>query len=132
MSQMMEEEKSYIWHIRGLDLELDLHDADTMELYEKAFAEMSEDIKKLPKDGASSQIVKAYCRIFKALYDRLFGNGTSEQIFGEKNNIRDINEVYDDFLEFVQSQQVDLEAFSNRLSAKYSPNRAQRRAAERR
>ena len=117
------------WEINGLTFELDLDDADTAERYEEAFELMTVEEKKMPKDGKLSDKIRAYCKLFENLYDKLFGEGSGKAILGEKANTRTCNEVYDNFLAFVANQKSESLAFQNSVVSKYSPNRAQRRAA---
>ncbi len=117
-----------IWEINGLSLELDLEDADCMERYENAFEKMSEEEKQIPKDGKASVRIRAYCRLFRNLYDRLFGEGTSEKLFeGVPENTDAYDEVYYKLLDFVTAQRTAaVEKRAEKLS-KYRPNRQQRR-----
>lgn len=117
-----------IWEINGLSLELDLEDADCMERYENAFEKMSEEEKQIPKDGKYSAIIRAYCRLFRDLYDRIFGEGTSEKLFeGVPENTDAYDEVYYKLLDFVTAQRTAaVEKRAEKLS-KYRPNRQQRR-----
>lgn len=117
------------WEINGLTFELDLEDAETAERYEEAFDLMEQEEKQMAKDGKLSEKIRAYCKLFEHLYDRLFGEGSGTAILGEKANTRICNEVYDDFLHFVSTQKSESLAFQNSMVSKYSPNRAQRRAA---
>lgn len=117
------------WEVNGLTFELDLEDADTAERYETAFEQMEVEEKQMPKDGKLSEQIRAYCKLFENLYDRIFGEGSGKAILGEKANTRVCNEVYDNFLNFVATQKSDTLAFQNSVVSKYSPNRAQRRAA---
>lgn len=117
------------WEINGKTFELDLEDADTAERYEEAFDKMGDEEKKMPKDGKASEKIRAYCKLFENLYDRLFGEGSGKAILGEKANTRICNEVYDDFLNFVSTQKSQTLAQQSSIVSKYSPNRAQRRAA---
>ena len=57
----MSQEKNTIWSINGLELEMDLDDAETLEKYEEAFTEMDIQEKEFPKDGKTSEIVRRYC-----------------------------------------------------------------------
>lgn len=117
-----------IWEINGLSLELDLEDADCMERYENAFEKMSEEEKQIPKDGKASVRIRAYCRLFRNLYDRLFGEGTSEKLFeGVPENTDAYDEVYYKFLNFVTAQRTAAAAKRNEKLSKYRPNRQQRR-----
>lgn len=117
------------WEINGLTFELDLEDADTAERYENAFDQMAAEEKKMPKDGKLSEQIRAYCKLFENLYDNLFGEGAGKAILTDKANTRICNEVYDSFLAFVAKQKNESMAFQNSMVNKYSPNRAQRRAA---
>lgn len=118
-----------IWKINSLSLELDLEDADCMERYENAFEEMSKEEKQIPKDGKASVRIRAYCRLFRNLYDRLFGEGTSEKLFkGIPENTDAYDEIYYALLDFVAAQSADAMAKRNEKLSKYRPNRQQRRS----
>lgn len=117
-----------IWEINGLSLELDLEDADCMERYENAFDKMSEEEKQIPKDGKASARIRAYCRLFRDLYDRIFGEGTSEKIFkGIPDNTDAYDEVYYKLLDFVTAQRNAAVTKRSEKMSKYRPNRQQRR-----
>lgn len=116
------------WEINGQSLELDLDNADNMERYENAFEKMSEEEKNVPKDGKQSVRIRAYCQLFVNLYDRIFGEGTSEKIF--KNvpvSITAYDEVYLSFLDFVRNQMSEIALKRAERRTKYLPNRATRR-----
>lgn len=128
MSQIQNKTGAPVWHINGHDLELDMTDADVLDRYEAAFAKMAENEKKMPKDGKASERIRAYCGLFRTLYDDIFGDGAAQKILGDCNNARVVNEIYEQFLEFVSSQRGIIEETQNRLINRYNPNRAQRRA----
>lgn len=118
-----------IWEINGQSLELDLESADVMERYENAFDKMSEEEKQIPKDGKASVRIRAYCRVFRNLYDNIFSKGTSEKIFkGIPDNTEVYDEFYYSFLEFVAAQKTAAIARRGEKLAKYRPNRQQRRS----
>lgn len=122
-----------IWKINDYEFELDLYDADTADRYEQAFEKMAVKEKALPKDGKLSEYTRAYCNMFKELYDDLFGKGAGEKILGDKANIRICNEIYLKFLDFVSEQKSVITEYKNNLNeraARYSPNRAIRRFSE--
>ena len=62
-----------IWQINGKGYELDLTDADIVERYENAFADMDSAEKLIPKDGKASDRIRACCDLFRKLFDTLFG-----------------------------------------------------------
>lgn len=121
-----------IWEINGLSLELDLEDVETLERYEDAFAKMAEDEKAIPKEGKKSAVIRAYCEMYRRLYDRLFGEGTSDKIFADTRlNAEAYENVYFSFLEFAHNQ-ADLSSKRKaEMLMKYKPqNRQQRRAVK--
>lgn len=127
MSQNKTQQDYTVWKINGIELKLDIHDVDTMEHYEDAFNKMGEAEKSLPVTGKASARVRAYCQIFRNLFDDIFGEGTSQKIFGDVNNSTTMLEVYEDFLKFIANQQKQTDEINNRIM-QFSPNRAQRRA----
>lgn len=118
-----------IWEINSLKLELNMEDADVQERYENAFEKLSEEENQIKKDGKMSEFTRSYCNLFVRLYDRIFGDGTSEKIFaGIPVSISRYIEIYDSFLEFVKQQTDDVNANIAKKVAKYRPNRQQRRS----
>lgn len=118
-----------IWEINSLKLELNMENADVQERYENAFEKLSEEENQIKKDGKMSEFTRSYCNLFVRLYDRIFGDGTSEKIFaGIPVSISRYIEIYDSFLEFVKQQTDDVNANIAKKVAKYRPNRQQRRS----
>ena len=111
-----------LWEINGLSLELDMEDYETNKRYIKAFEEMAKKEKEMQKDGDLSEKIKNYCLLFYDLYDAIFGKGVGEKIFKSKYNSRICDEIYEDFLKFIQSQQ---EAITQRKEQifNYDPKR---------
>lgn len=124
-------DESTVWHINGHDLALDMQDVDVLERYERAFEIMAEDERNIPKEGKSSVILRAYCKMFRDLFNNIFGDGADKLIFGDQNNSRVMIEVYENFLDFASSQGKSATEVRNRIQSRYSPNRAARRAANR-
>ena len=115
--------------INGLIFELDLDDTDNMERYENAFDIMANEEKNIPKDGKQSEQIRAYCQIFRNLYNNIFGEGTSEKIFSEVPvSVTEYDKIYLSFLEFVKKQRITVAQKRAEWRAKYLPNRKQRRA----
>lgn len=119
----MSQENERIWKINGLELELDLEDADEFEKVIKAFEQMDVDGQNLDKVGNMSDYIRGYCDIHYKLYDRIFGEGTGEKIFGGKKNTRVCEEVYDDFLSFARESIRKVNERRFRMNNKYMPNR---------
>lgn len=116
-----------IWKINGLGLELDLEDADVFEKVMKSFEQMDEDAKSLDKVGSVPDFIRGYCNIHHKFYDRVFGDGTGERIFGGKKNTRICDEVYDNFLSFMQAAVKKANARRFEMSNKCAPNRGKRK-----
>lgn len=121
-------EKNTIWRYGDCALELDMTDVETVERYESVFKRMENAQNTVPATGTHSEILRAYCQMFRDVFDGLFGTGTSQMLFGDKNNARVMTEAYENFLEFVHAQVSGLDELKNRITSRYSPNRAQRRA----
>ena len=122
------------WNVNGCELHLDLTDADTVERYESAFDQLSEEAAQIPEDARASVRIRAYCAMYRRLYDRIFGEGTSEQIFREiPDNTTAYDGVYASFLEFAAAQTTEIaKAKAERAEhlRRFLPNRAQHRAGK--
>ncbi len=117
------------WNINGIELELDMEDADVQERYENALELFDEERKHVPQDGKLSEFTRNACSLFERLFDRIFGGGTSEKIFsGVPVNFSEYIKIYDNFLEFVNQQTNEANTHIKEILAKYRPNRQQRRS----
>lgn len=125
----MSQEKNTIWSINGLELEMDLDDAETLEKYEKAFTEMDVQEKEFPKDGKTSEIVRRYCDLYYRLFENLFGMDNANKIVQKKYHMGQWEEVYASFLKFASLQ---MNAINARRNAIIQPtkNRATRRSKQ--
>ena len=125
----MSQEKNTIWSINGLELEMDLDDAETLEKYEKAFTEMDVQEKEFPKDGKTSEIVRRYCDLYYRLFENLFGKDNADKIVQKKYHMGQWEEVYASFLKFASLQ---MNAINARRNAIIQPtkNRAARRSKQ--
>lgn len=118
-----------IWSINGVELELDMGDLDAQERYENALELYNEEQKQISGDVKLSEFTRSACSLFKRLFDRIFGDGTSEKIFsGVPVNFLKYVEIYDKFIEFVSQQINENNAYITKKLAKYRPNRQQRRS----
>lgn len=125
----MSQEKNTIWSINGLELEMDLDDAETLEKYEKAFTEMDIQEKEFPKDGKTSEIVRRYCDLYYRLFENLFGKDDADKMVQKKYHMGQWEEVYASFLKFASLQ---MHAINERRNAVIQPtkNRAARRSKQ--
>lgn len=75
--------------INGIDLELDLLDADVLEKYEHLNEEIVKKIQEPTQyEGISTADgMRKQCRYVDEFFDKLFGAGTAQQVFGGGNNL---------------------------------------------
>jgi len=119
-----------IWKYNDVELELDLGDASTAERYENAFKRLGMNEKLVKKDVSNPEFIRQYCKLYHNLFDDLFGEGTYAKLSrGKIENINVAHDIYESFLAFGNTQAKTIIDNQNRFLGKYSPNRAQRRAA---
>lgn len=114
--------------INNVELEINMEDYEFQRKYEDAFEEMAEEEKRLQKMEKASEITRAYCQMFRNLFDAIFGEGTSKELFGDKYDIASTDKVYEKFISICSEQAKAANARRNRLANKYRPNKEQRRA----
>ncbi len=127
------------WTYNGVELEVDLQDADFAERYEKAFQKMGEAEKDLQKIGSNSEMIRGYCRMFNNLFDDIYGSGTSEKLFGGRMNSGHCDEAYTLFLDAARACNAEAQQRRNAFASRYAPqpqvvpyqNRQQRRHNDR-
>lgn len=108
--------------VNGVDLgELDIFDADVAEKYEDCLNEVEKPVK---HEGLkTSSVIRKQCNVVFDFFNTMFGEGTDKKVFGNKTNIRVCLEAFASLIEQVNSQKEEVD----KLTAKYAPNRAQRR-----
>ena len=115
----------YTWEINGVSLEFDIEDADNAEKYQKAFEKFGETEKIITSSEINSaDFIREYCKMFRNLYDDIFGEGTSDKIFSKiKDNSRKYDEIYAQFVDFISGQSLKAAERRSKLAEKYSPKR---------
>lgn len=109
--------------VNGVDLgQYDIFDADQAEKYEKVLDEASKPIK--AEGLKTSAVIRKQCEIVFNVFNSLLGEGTDKKVFGDRVNIRVCLEAFASLVEQINSQKEEVD----KLTAKYSPNRAQRRS----
>lgn len=106
---------------------LDLADADTAERYEAAFAKMAEDEQALAKETKLGAAIRAYCAMFRRLFDGVFREGAGESLI-PRDNQDEALAAYNAFLDFVTAQQAARQRARAETLARFSPARAERTA----
>lgn len=112
-------------NINGINLELDLLDADVMEKYEQLNKELVDQVQKQDYTNMSTAEGMRYqCRTVDGFFDNLFGAGTAAKIFkGKENNLGIHMEAYARVCDLSNKANGEIYAIAD----KYTPNRAQRR-----
>ncbi|MEG0181782.1 MAG: DUF6673 family protein [Bacilli bacterium] len=113
--------------INNVELELDIFDAETAEIYENELDNIKEK-SKLPEDARMSEVIKVQCNAVFDLFDNIFGEGTASEVFGERTNLMECLRAFETVVEYVSSQTEE----AKKITDKYSSNRAQANRAQRR
>ena len=103
---------------------LDLYDADAMEKYENALAEVAKKNNEAEKVAKTSEKIRQQCNIIFDFFNSLFGTDTDVKIFGGKTNLLLCLKALEELINQVNEQKGELDKIFN----KYSPNRASRRS----
>jgi len=120
--------------INGIDLELDLMDADVMEKFENLCTEIAEKIQEPTQyDGLSSaDSMRKQCKYVDKFFDDLFGEGTAKAVFGGKCRLDDHMEAFAIVTSQRQKLDEQLQSISNKYGVSRLQNREQRRANQKR
>lgn len=115
--------------IFGVELEYDFLDADQVEAYERESQRLVTDIQEPTQyEGKStSESFRIQCGLVDRFFDAVFGDGTAKRLFNGKCNLRDHMEAFAMATEEYRKSDDEI----NAITEKYSPNRAERRQAER-
>lgn len=110
--------------INGVELEdLDIYDLEVAERYEKALEKVNEDCNK-DNSKSLSEGIKYQCNLIFDFFNTVFGEGADEKIFGNKVNLMTCMKAFEEVVLKMNDQKKEIEKLSN----KYSPNRAARRS----
>lgn len=118
---------------RNIEVDFDIYDADTAEVYEGAVQTVLESA--VSKEGESlADGIRRQCNTVFAFFDTLFGDGFHKELFGQRTNMMECLQAFKEFLELVSKQREQLTALTAEIQSTQTaaPNRAARRAAPRR
>lgn len=107
------------------EFKIDVLDALQVEKYENAL----NNVKNAEKpSGSASSIIKQQCEIVRTFFDEVFGSGAGQEKFGESYNYRTHYDEFEKFINQTNGAIVNENKAMAERTAKYSQNRAQRRA----
>lgn len=111
------------YYINGVELQIDMEDADFQEKYQAAFEQMEVTEKGLQKTGKLSDITRSYCDMFYQLFDNIFGAGTGNKLFGGRHNSKECDEVYTKFISICKEQTEAANKRRMQMTGKYLPKK---------
>lgn len=104
--------------ILGKELEGDFFDADFMERYETATRDMHNKATDA-RDRKYEKVADAFreqCAVAREYFDRIFGEGTSKDLFGDKMNLRNHMEAIAELTECVAGAKKEINDLTNKYT----------------
>ena len=109
--------------INDVELDIDFTDADILEKIESGSKIVYEKTKELKgKEYQLAEGIRQECKILKEFLDYVFGEGTSQKLFGNKDSLHLCLKAFEDIINEKEKQVKSI----NDLVSKYSPDRVQR------
>ena len=115
--------------INGVELELDLLDADEMDRFERLNQECMDKVQQPNQyEGlTTSAAMKLQCKYIREFFDKFFGDGTAARIFGESNHLGKHFDAYTEIAAATRSLRSEMDE----IGKKYNIDRLSDRAANR-
>lgn len=113
-------------NIKGVELEINMLDADTAETVENALLRVKEKASEIQADKSLkwSNGIRAICHEIFDCFNAIFGDGTDTLIFGGRT---DMGECMEAFAELSRQTVESGMRTVQGISSKYAPNREARR-----
>ncbi len=110
--------------INGVELEdIDIYDLEVAEKYDKVL----ENLKEVEQNNNTSMnmvdIIKTQCNAIFNVFNTMFGEGTDKKVFGDRVNLLICMTAFEELVSQMNDKKAEMEKITN----KYSPNRANRR-----
>lgn len=100
--------------INGIELELDLMDADVADQLEVSLNKLN---KQAEVGESLGDVIRFQCGVINEFFDELFGSGASDAIFQGKMNLRKSLEAFGIVVEEIQKTKESM----NNLKSEYIP-----------
>ncbi len=117
--------------VNGKELDYDIFDADKAEAFETELNSVAKKMESLEKDSDGmtyAQVIRIQCEAVANCFDVLFGEGTAAKIFDGVVNLKVAMNAFQELVDGINAEKAELETMAKAVTAKYSGNRAQRRA----
>lgn len=104
--------------VLGKELEGDFFDADFMERYETATKDMHNKATDA-RDRKYEKVADAFreqCTVAREYFDRIFGNGTSKELFGDRMNLRDCMEAIAELTDCAAGTKKEINDLTNKYT----------------
>lgn len=113
----------------GVELEINLMDADVMEMFENNLDKISKDIQEPTQYAGkkASEQMRLQCNYVRRFFDDTFGAGTADKLFHGSNNLQEMMEAFGTAANL--SRQINTQA--KEIMNKYAPERVQNREQRR-
>lgn len=113
-------------NIKGVELEINMLDADQAEKVEKELESVKNKCEKLQANNNMklSDGIRKTCQIVFDCFNSIFGDGTDKRIFGNRTDMGECMEAFAELAK--QTQDSGMQTVQN-ITSKYSPNRDARR-----
>lgn len=109
--------------INGVELgDIDIYDLEVAEKYDKAL-ERIKSLEENNKNVSMVEMIKINCNAIFDVFNLMFGAGTDKKVFGDRVNLLICMTAFEE----LASQMNDKKAEMEKITNKYSPNRANRR-----
>ena len=104
--------------VLGKELDGDFFDADFMERYETAtqdlYEKAADEINR--KHKKASGAFRAQCEVAREYFDRVFGEGTADMLFGEKRNLKTHMEAIAELTECAARSKKEVNDLTNKYT----------------
>lgn len=114
--------------MNGVQLDLNMADADENERVTTALKNVSERISKIDTGASEADGIRMICREVFSCFNEIFGEGTDKKVFGNKTDLNTALSAFSQLVETVNESRENTARQVRGIIQKYSPNRAARRA----
>jgi len=107
--------------VRNVELDFSITNLENIKKIENAYKKIQEDSETFKSDDFFEQM-EHECKVGKAFFDEVFGEGTAQKLFGDEN---DFEVIMDSMIEVVEEIDKKKKALNSKME-KYSSKRVKR------